>query len=242
MGTIVFAPGSARATLTIDPTADAELEPDESVVIQLLPTGDGTYELGDFQGAAALILNDDYATPPAVTQVRYGYGMNKWIDAAAIAGRTAPWKITAIAITLSRDVMVDFSDLTYTSSLGISPTGFTYDSLTFTAVWTFLEIDRNRVTFRLDGDGPDDDFNVGVRAVTGNDPPGGSFLAGGDEEWSLDVLFGDVDGTGTVNLVDALLQRGRNGTTDIWADIDGSGTVNLVDALLLRGRNGTTLP
>ncbi len=58
---------------------------------------------------------------------------------------------------------------------------------------------------------------------------------------SLNVLYGDVNGDGTVNLIDALLQRGRNGTDDIWADINGDGVVNLIDALLLRGRNGTTL-
>ena len=70
----------------------------------------------------------------------------------------------------------------------------------------------------------------------------GGYLTGGDSMHSLDVLFGDVDGDGKVNLIDELLQRGRNGTDDVWADIDGSGTVNLIDALLLRGRNGTTLP
>lgn len=60
-------------------------------------------------------------------------------------------------------------------------------------------------------------------------------------EGRLDVLFGDINGDGTVNIIDALLQRGFNGTSDPWADINGDGIVNLLDALLLRGHNGQTL-
>ncbi len=205
--------------------------------------GDGSYELGPLQGAGATILNDDYDPLPTVTRVRYGYGMNKWIDAAELVGRIAPWKIKAFSITFSRHVMVDQFDLSV-FGFGDTPlpvTGFNYDPVTFTAIWTLWEIDQNRVRFRLDGDAWDDG-NDGVRAASGVNPPLGSYLAGGDKEYLLDVLYGDVDGSGTVNLVDALFQRGRNGTSDIWADIDGSGTVNLIDALLLRGRNGTKLP
>jgi hypothetical protein len=58
---------------------------------------------------------------------------------------------------------------------------------------------------------------------------------------SLDVLFGDINSDGVVNLIDALLQRGLNGTSDPRADLNGDGVVNLIDALLLRGHNGSTL-
>ncbi|MBA3312978.1 MAG: dockerin type I domain-containing protein [Planctomycetota bacterium] len=112
--------------------------------------------------------------------------------------------------------------------------GFNYDEAMRTAVWTLaVPVDQDRLTITLDGD----DASDGVEGAS----YGGEYLAGGDAEMSLDVLFGDVDGDGNVNLIDALLQRGRNGTSDIWSDINGDGTVNLLDALLLRGRNGTTI-
>jgi len=60
-------------------------------------------------------------------------------------------------------------------------------------------------------------------------------------EKHVDILFGDVNGDGVVNLIDALLQRGRNGTADPFADLNGDGVVNLTDAYLLRSLNGSTL-
>lgn len=95
------------------------------------------------------------------------------------------------------------------------PLGFTfaYDVSTRTAVWTLATpVKRDRLTVSV-----------------------------GDTARALDVLFGDVNGDGTVNLADALLQRGRNGTGERWADTNGDGTVNLIDALLLRGWSGTGL-
>jgi hypothetical protein len=59
---------------------------------------------------------------------------------------------------------------------------------------------------------------------------------------SLDVLFGDVNGDATVNLLDTLILRSRSGTADMWTDINGDGIVNLLDTLLLRSRSGTKLP
>ncbi len=93
----------------------------------------------------------------------------------------------------------------------------------------------------LDGDDDSSDGNAGVQAADGVYGADGGYLVDGNLTAAVDVLFGDVNGDGYVNLIDALLQRGRNGSDDIWADLNGDGVVNLLDALLLRGRNGTSL-
>ncbi|UXE58898.1 MAG: hypothetical protein KA717_23210 [Woronichinia naegeliana WA131] len=55
--TITFAAGSATATLTLDPTADTTLEPNETVILQLVS---GTeYTIGTTATQTATIINDD---------------------------------------------------------------------------------------------------------------------------------------------------------------------------------------
>ena len=49
--------GATTATVTVDPTADTVVEPDETVVFTLLP-GAG-YAIGDPSEATGTILNDD---------------------------------------------------------------------------------------------------------------------------------------------------------------------------------------
>ena len=55
--TIIFAAGSATATLTLDPTADTTLETDETISLQLA-TGNG-YTIGTTAAQVATIINDD---------------------------------------------------------------------------------------------------------------------------------------------------------------------------------------
>ncbi|MEA5532568.1 calcium-binding protein [Crocosphaera sp. XPORK-15E] len=55
--TITFAVGSATATLTLDPTADTTLEPNETVILQLA-SGTG-YTINTIAAQTATIINDD---------------------------------------------------------------------------------------------------------------------------------------------------------------------------------------
>ena len=55
--TITFAAGSATATLTLDPTADTTLEPNETVILQLV-SGTG-YTIGTTAAQTTTIINDD---------------------------------------------------------------------------------------------------------------------------------------------------------------------------------------
>lgn len=59
-GSITFAAGATTATLTIDPTADANLENDESVVITLSPSA--SYNVGTAAVATSYINNDEPVT------------------------------------------------------------------------------------------------------------------------------------------------------------------------------------
>jgi hypothetical protein len=56
-GTVTFAAGSAIATVTIDPTADTVVEPDETVILTVAP-GTG-YDVGSPIAATGTIVNDD---------------------------------------------------------------------------------------------------------------------------------------------------------------------------------------
>ena len=58
--TITFAAGSSTATLTIDPTADTTIEPDETVALTLA-TGIG-YAISTTTAVTGIILNDDFPT------------------------------------------------------------------------------------------------------------------------------------------------------------------------------------
>ena len=58
--TITFAAGSATATLTIDPTVDSTIEPDETVAL-ILTAGTG-YSIGTTAAIVGTILNDDISS------------------------------------------------------------------------------------------------------------------------------------------------------------------------------------
>jgi hypothetical protein len=61
--TVSFAAGSSTATVTVDPTADVEIEPDETVALTLA-AGSG-YSIGTSAAVVGTILNDDF--PSTVT-------------------------------------------------------------------------------------------------------------------------------------------------------------------------------
>ncbi|MEB3195229.1 MAG: phosphodiester glycosidase family protein, partial [Cyanobacteriota bacterium] len=64
---ITFAAGSATATVTIDPTTDSAVEPDETVALSLA-AGSG-YTIGTTTAVVGTIANDDVPPPPVVPVV-----------------------------------------------------------------------------------------------------------------------------------------------------------------------------
>jgi hypothetical protein len=81
--TVTFAAGSATATVTVDPTADTTIEPDETVALTLA-AGSG-YIIGTTNAIVGTIIDDD-TTPPATTAVTDNVGLIQGTVAAA--GRT----------------------------------------------------------------------------------------------------------------------------------------------------------
>ena len=70
-GVLVFAAGSATATLTVDPTADTNVEPNETVVLTLTANGapavTGGYSLGATTAATGTINDDDASLHADIT-------------------------------------------------------------------------------------------------------------------------------------------------------------------------------
>src|SRR6185295_472459 len=67
-GTVSFLAGSSTATITVDPLGDADLEPNETVILTV--TAGAGYTVGTPASATGTILNDDNS-PPTI-QVGYG--------------------------------------------------------------------------------------------------------------------------------------------------------------------------
>jgi Ca2+-binding RTX toxin-like protein len=67
-GTVNFLAGSSTATVTVDPFGDADLEPDETVILTV--TSGAGYTVGSPNSATGTILNDDNAPPT----IAVGYG------------------------------------------------------------------------------------------------------------------------------------------------------------------------
>jgi predicted outer membrane repeat protein len=63
-GTVQFAAGSSTATVTIDPTADTTVEPDETVIL-MVAAGTG-YNVAAPISAAGTILSDDVSVPASI--------------------------------------------------------------------------------------------------------------------------------------------------------------------------------
>ena len=83
--TITFAAGSATATLAIDPTADALVEPDETVILTLETGTD--YTIGTNNSITGTIINDDTAIESAGNTKLIKDGANKYF---AQAGSNTP--------------------------------------------------------------------------------------------------------------------------------------------------------
>jgi uncharacterized repeat protein (TIGR03803 family) len=166
-----------------------------------------------------------------------------------------PWKnLNQINITFTQNVTVGESalQLVGVNVASYSFSGFSYNSSTDTATWTLtapigddkLLIDLNGASvtnsggIELDGDWAD-----GVSSYpSGDGSPGSNFL------FSFDVLPGDVNQSGAVNILDAAATLNTDGTStttagySIFMDVTGSGAINILDAVQVLDLAGTSLP
>ena len=171
---------------------------------------------------------------------------------------TLPWtNLDQIRITFSEDVDVQMADL---SLSGVNQTAyafsdFSYDSNTYTGVWTLPSvIEKDKLMLDLDAGGLDP-----IEDLNGNDLDGewtdssstynsGNGTAGGDFEFRFNVLPGDANASNSVTVTDPMLGNMKKGTEpgdagyDIRYDVDGSAEITSSDCSAMMGNLGDALP
>jgi hypothetical protein len=185
-------------------------------------------------------------------------GLGYSVPAGAGQLADVPWSnVDQIIVRFSEGVTVDSADLALrgvnTATYAIA--GFNYDPATFTAVWTLsepLEADKVRVDLNADGQNPirnttgarlDGNWSEGTSAF-----PSGDGRSGGEFRFRVDVLPGNVDRDGQVNVLDTIQTRNRQFTSigntnyDLLYDVNGSGDINIFDTVQVRNHQFTTLP
>ncbi len=185
-------------------------------------------------------------------------GLGYSIPSGAAQLADLPWtNVDQIVVRFSEGVSVQQNDLVLhgVNTPTYATSGFSYNPTTFTATWTLgeaLAADkllielaaagadpiRNAAGVRLDGDWSD-----GTSAF-----PSGNGRSGGDFRFRLDVLPGNVDQLGDVNILDTVKTRNKQFTAigdanyDARYDVNGSGGINIFDTILVRNQQFTSLP
>jgi len=180
---------------------------------------------------------------------------------------TLPWtNLNRITITFSENVDVDSDDLVLkgVNVATYAIASFAYNATTYVATWTLSTVIRaDKLLIDLDGDGTDPVVGAtsGVALdgewVNGSDTYAtvGDGTAGGDFEFRINVLPGDVNQDGDVYVDDVIAVRNAQFSNpgganySIFKNVDGSsryGTfpfeILVNDVLAVRNLQFTTLP
>ena len=161
-----------------------------------------------------------------------GLGTNEGYSLTNDPSGVVPWaNIDQISVQFSENVSVAAGDLVgqgiNAGALAVpSADGFTYDSESFIATWTFNN------SFATDS------YTFGLAATITNNMNVG---IEGELAFSLNLVRSDVDRSGVTNVLDGLDIRGRlfsnTGNTErysVFSDVDGSGSINVLDGLNTR--------
>jgi hypothetical protein len=206
---------------------------------------------------------------PVVTGVSVGstqwsanfpYAKGYAIPTGAAQLTDLPWmNLNQVNITFNEAVNVTQAALTVAgvNQASYAIGGFSYNSATFTATWTFASaVGADKLLFDLAAGG--------VNAVTGMTggvaldgtwangtsafPTGGN-APGTDFNYDVNVLPGDVAQTGgPVNIQDVIKTRNLQqtapgvGAYSPFYDVDGSGSINVLDVIDVRNRQLSSLP
>ena len=180
-------------------------------------------------------------------------------DGGSAQLKALPWNnLDQIKVTFSEDVDVDALDLVLTGTNGgqYQFSGFGYDSQTHVATWTLsssIGADKLLIDLAADGLDPIVDLDDSL-VLDGEWTDGSSSFAsgngtqGGDFEFRVNVLPGDVSQDSLVSAVDyGRVYAKRNTSTTVGAydpilDVNGSGDINATDYQFVQGKLGTCLP
>ncbi|HEY4311894.1 MAG TPA: peptidylprolyl isomerase [Pirellulales bacterium] len=174
------------------------------------------------------------------------------IPTGAAQTRDLPWSnLNQIQIVFNRDVNVQQNSLLLTDKLGVQYLirGFTYNPSTYTAVWTLGgSIGADNMQIHLSSTGPyavtdrsgnslDGDWRDGLQFF-----PSGDGLAGGNFDFSFNVLPGDINQDGIVNAQDTALASSSWLKANWRADFNGDGIVNVLEMAMISSAWLSSLP
>ena len=229
---VVAAGISSTATNSFNVTGSATLPPK---VIQVLVSGTA--------------WTSSFLDTLKTTGQGSGTGFNVPTGTAQL--KPLPWGNTnQIQIAFSEAVIVSQASLSL-SGLGgaLATTGFSYNSTTFVATWTLAsQLAADRLTINLHSTGTSAVKDAGGRALDGewtngaSAYPSGNGTAGGDFNFALNVLPGDVNGDGIVNSQDLALVSSGWLSTRPTGDDNGDGIVNSQDLAVISSQWLATLP
>jgi hypothetical protein len=165
--------------------------------------------------------------------------------------------IDAIVITFDEDVFVDAADLSVSgvNTVASAFSDFRYDPQTHVATWTLAApLTKDRFRLDLDANGIDPITDMDGNVLDGewinniSTYASGNGTAGGDFEFTFNVLPGDIDNTSIVTYYDYYytnLLNGKSTTSPGYIatrDIDGSGLINSTDSGATMNRLTHALP
>jgi hypothetical protein len=162
--------------------------------------------------------------------------------------------VNRLYVRFNRNVLIQQADLAVrgVTQATYATTDFSYDGATFTATWTLASnVGRERLTLDLDGDAGTGGVTDGTRLLDGEWAdgadafPSGNGAAGGDFRFRVNVVPGDANGDGAVNVADlgvlsTNFNRSPRGPRD--GEFTGDALVNVSDLGVLATNFNKTLP
>jgi hypothetical protein len=210
-GTVVIPSGSSTATVTVDPSADVSVEPDETVVLTV--TSGVGYSVGSPSVASGTITNDDTSVSVAVSPA----------SVAEDGATNLVYTFTRVGVT-SSSLAVNFT-VGGTATFGPSPDDYTQTGATSftppTGVVTFAAGSSTaQVTVDPEADStvePDETVILTVTAGTGYNvgtPASASgTITNDDTDVSVAVSPAAVAEDGATNLVYTFTRNGVTGSS-----------------------------
>jgi hypothetical protein len=220
-GTVDFAAGSSTATVTVDPTADNTVEPDETVILTV--TNGTGYNVGVPSGATGTITNDDASVSVAVSPSTVDEdGATNLVYTFTRGGSTT----SALTVNFSIGGTATFNtDYTQTGAATFAPPSGTVTFAAGSSTAT-VTIDPTADTTTE----PDETVLLTVTAGTGYEVGAPDSATGtinnDDNSVSVAVSPGAVNEDGATNLVYTFTRGDSSGALTVNFSIGGTATFN----------------
>ncbi|MEM6314938.1 MAG: hypothetical protein AAF743_12670, partial [Planctomycetota bacterium] len=215
--------------------------------VESISPGSGPRVTGVFVGSSAWSDAFRTANDPAT-----GLGIPVFGDQQRLISQA---NVNQIIVTFDEDVSgsIDTLDLRVVGAdNSYSVIDVTWDPGTFAATWLLdrpITADRLRMALDATSISAADGQSLDGEWIDGQNGPSGDGVAGGNFEYRLDVLPGDANRSGSVDIFDAFGIRSRlftnlatGGAYALEYDLDGNGMIDIFDAFAIRSRLFTSLP